>query len=184
MSELLKVASVTESSVVKSDTLFSRFNILFIFQEKKLSNIEMEQINKDMMPTIKSENENSKMDIEGTVIKLELKSPLTQIQKLPNGRLEDANQDKHIVEIKHENEESQNARSIEETIDIKLENEDIRSYICGKSLNSEENSFAMKESFKKTTKVKEQNSCKICKKSFARKSYLNLHCQSSFSPDT
>ena len=102
MSELLKVASVTESSVVKSDTLFSRFNILFIFQEKKLSNIEMEQNNKDMMPTIKSENENSKMDIEGTVIKLELKPPLTQIHK-PNVGLENTNKKGQSVEIKHEN---------------------------------------------------------------------------------
>ena len=48
----------------------------------------MEQTYEDVTPTLKCENENSEMDIEGTIIKHELKPPLPQIQKLPNGRLE------------------------------------------------------------------------------------------------
>ena len=57
------------------------------------------------------------MDIEGTVIKVELK-PETQIQN-PNVGLENVNQEEHIVEIKTENQandqnaESQNALAIE-----------------------------------------------------------------------
>ena len=57
------------------------------------------------------------MDIEGTVIKVELK-PETQIQN-PNVGLENVNQEEHIVEIKSQNQandqnaESQNALAIE-----------------------------------------------------------------------
>ena len=91
----------------------------------------MEQTYEDLTQEFKCENENSEMDIEGTVIKVELKPSLTQIQKLPNERLENANQEEHNVEIKSENqaqnEPRQNALSIEETIDIKLGNEEIRS---------------------------------------------------------
>ena len=45
---------------------------------------------------------------------------------------------------------------IDETIDIKLENCEITSYICGKRLNSLEDSSAMKERSKKKANVKEQ----------------------------
>ena len=99
----------------------------------------MEHSYEDLTQNLKFENENSEMDLKGTVIKVELKSPLTKIRK-PNERLENANQKEHNVEIKSENqaqnEPSQNALLIEETIDIKLENEEIRSYICGENLNS------------------------------------------------
>ena len=66
------------------------------------------------------ENENKEIDIKGTVIKVELKPSMPQIQKLQNERLENANQEEHNVEIKSEN-QAQNALLIEETIDIKLE---------------------------------------------------------------
>ena len=140
----------------------------------------MEQTYEDLTQKLKFENENSEMDIEGTVIKVELKPPLTQIQKLSNERQENANQDKHFVEstenqANNQNEESQNALWIEETIDLKLGNEEIRSFICGKGLHFEGNSFAMKETFTKKAKVKIQNICDICKKSFTTKSYLKLH---------
>ena len=70
---------------------------------------------------MKCENENNEMDIEGTVIKVELKPSLTQIQKLPNESHAKAILDEDFVEIKCENhahdpnEQSQNAFSIEET---------------------------------------------------------------------
>ena len=51
----------------------------------------MEQTYEKFTQKFKSENQNSEMDIEGTVIKVELKPSLTQIQKLPNERLENAN---------------------------------------------------------------------------------------------
>ena len=97
----------------------------------------MEQNFKDL-----TQNKNSKIDIEGTVIKIEMKPQLTQIQKMPNGNL--GNQEEHFDEIKNENQsydqnKDPNTLSVEETIDVKLENEEIRSYICGKRLNSEEN---------------------------------------------
>ena len=139
----------------------------------------MEQTYEKFTQKFKSENQNSEMDIEGTVIKVELKPSLTQIQKLPNERLENANQEEHNVEIKSENqaqnEPSQNALLIEETIDMKLENEDIRSYICGKSLNCEENSFDDQESSRNKTKIESQNICDICNKSFSNKTYLERH---------
>ena len=134
----------------------------------------MEQTYEDLIQNLKFENENSEMDIEGTVIKVELKPPLTQIQKLPNERPENSNQEDHIVEIKTENhehgqnEQVQNALLIEETIVTKLENKEIRSYKCGKSLNSEENPSALKESSTKTSKVKEQN---ICERIFYLKNF-------------
>ena len=85
----------------------------------------MVQTYEDLTPKFKCENEGREMDIEGNVIKVELKPPLTQTEKLPNERLENANQEEHNVEIKSENqaqnEPSQNALLIEETIDIKLE---------------------------------------------------------------
>ena len=101
----------------------------------------MEHSYEDLTQNLKFENENSEMDLKGTVIKVELKSPLTKIRK-PNERHENANQDGHIVEINnenhlhYENEQSQNALVIEEKIELKLENEEIRSYKCGKRLNS------------------------------------------------
>ena len=139
----------------------------------------MEQTYEDLTQNLKCENENSNMDIEGTVIKVEMKSPLTHIHMLPNERKENANLEKHDVEIKneklahHQNEKSQNALLIEKTINIKLE--EFRSYICAKKLNSEKNSSALKRKSPKTAKVTEQNICEICKNSFSRKSYLKLH---------
>ena len=138
----------------------------------------MEQTYEDLTQNLKCENENSNMDIEGTVIKVEMKSPLTHIHMLPNERKENANLEKHDVEIKneklahHQNEKSQNALLIEKTINIKLE--EFRSYICAKKLNSEKNSSALKRKSPKTAKVTEQNICEICKNSFSRKSYLKL----------
>ena len=139
----------------------------------------MEQTYEDLTQNLKRENENSKMDIGGTVFKIELKPPLTQIQKLPDERLENAIQEEHNVEIKSENqaqnELSQNVLLIEETIDIKLENEEIRSYICGKSLNSVENYSTMRESSSKDANLKIQNICIICNKYFSTKIYLKRH---------
>ena len=59
----------------------------------------MEQTYEDLTQKSKCENENSNMDIEGTVIKVELKP---QIHK-PNGRPENANQEEDIVQNKYEN---------------------------------------------------------------------------------
>ena len=87
----------------------------------------MEHSYEDLTQNLKFENENSEMDLKGTVIKVELKSPLTKIRK-PNERLENANQKEHNVEIKSENhehgqnEQSQDALSLKETLDITLEN--------------------------------------------------------------
>ena len=90
----------------------------------------MEQTYRHLTQNLEHENENSKLDNGDTLFKVDLKPPLTQSQKLPDERQENANQDGHIVEIKSENqaqnEQSQNAFSIEETIDIKLENEETR----------------------------------------------------------
>ena len=144
------------------------------------SNQKEQQTFKDGTSNLKGENENNEMDIEGTVLKVELKPSLTQIQK-PDGRHENANQEEHIVEIKTENQahdqnqRRQSALSIEETIDIKLENEEIRLYICGKRLNSKEISSASKERSTKKSNVKVQNICQICNKSFSTKTYLKRH---------
>ena len=101
----------------------------------------MENIDKDLTQNLKCENEKSKMDIEDTIIKVELKSQLTQIQK-PNKSFE------NNVEINYENQQmnkdNQNAFSIEKT-DIRLASEKNRSYIHGKNLNSKENSSAMNQ---------------------------------------
>ena len=59
----------------------------------------MEQTYEDLTQNLKCENENSEMDIEGTVIKVEMKPSLTQIHK-PNVGLENANQKEQSVEIK------------------------------------------------------------------------------------
>ena len=132
----------------------------------------MEQTCEDLTQNLKCENENSEMDIEGNVIKVELKPALSQIQKLPNKRQENANIDKHAVESESDNQandESQNTLSIEQTMDLKLENEEIKSYICGKQSNSKENSPALKRKSTKKAKVTEQNICEICKKAFSKK---------------
>ena len=132
----------------------------------------MEQTYEDLTQTLKRENEKSKMDIEGTVIKIELKPPLAQIKKV-DGRPENSNQDKHFVEKKSENqahdqnEQRQNILLIEETIDVKLENEEIRSYICGKKLNSEDN----------IAKEKKQNVCKNLQKMFFKKAEFEIAFQ-------
>ena len=60
----------------------------------------MEQTYEEFTQKFKCENEGREMDIEGNVIKVELKPPLTQIQKLPNVKLENAKQVEHNVEIK------------------------------------------------------------------------------------
>ena len=79
----------------------------------------MEQTYEVLTQNLKSENETSKLDIEGTVIKLELNPSLTQYQKQPNVGFKNVNQEEHIVEIKTENQandqnaESQNALAIE-----------------------------------------------------------------------
>ena len=79
-------------------------------------------------------NENIEINIEGTVIKVELKTPLNVIQK---PRLENASKDQKV--------QNQNALSIEETIE----------------LNSEENSSALNQ---KSLILKKQHICEICKK--------------------
>ena len=63
----------------------------------------MEQTNEDLTTTFKWENESNEMDIKGTVIKLELETQLTLIQK-PNVGLENSNQKDHI-EVHSENQE-------------------------------------------------------------------------------
>ena len=63
----------------------------------------MEQTNEDLTTTFKWENESNEMDIKGTVIKLELETPMTLIQK-PNVGLENSNQMDHI-EVHSENQE-------------------------------------------------------------------------------
>ena len=137
----------------------------------------MEQTFKDLTPNLELENESNELDIEGTVLKVELKPSLTQIQK-PNARNANANQSEFLDEMKYENQANdQNALLIEEMIDGKLENKEIRSYICGKNVHSEENSSILKESSTKKAKARLQNICEICKKSFTTKSYLKLHVQ-------
>ena len=90
-------------------------------------------------------NENIEINIEGTVIKVELKTPLNVIQK---PRLENASKDPKV--------QNQNVLSIEETID----------------LNSEENSSALNQ---KPLIVKKQHICEICKKHFATRSLFKSH---------
>ena len=111
----------------------------------------MEQTDEGLTSNLKYENENSELDIEGAVIKVE--SKLTQIQK-PNRRHE--NREQHI-ENQYQDEQSQNALSIEETIDIKLENEEITSYIYGDLKNSS----AQKRKSTNNDKVDNQNICEI-----------------------
>ena len=72
----------------------------------------MEQTYEDITQKLNHKNENSEMDIKGTVIKIELKPQLTQIQKEPNERHENVNQDEHIVEIKTENQANDRIDSI------------------------------------------------------------------------
>ena len=120
------------------------------------TNNQKEKTFTDGTPDIKCENKSIGMDIDGTAIKVKPKPPLPQIQKLSNGRKVNANQEKHFVESKSENQlhdhtiKSQKDMSSEEVIDIKFENEE-SSYFCGKKLNS---------------KKKSLNTCEICKKSF------------------
>ena len=146
--------------------------ILFV-HFRKLTTSDMEQTDEGLTSNLKCEKENSELDIEGTVIKIELKPPLTQTQKLPNERLENANQIKS--ENQAQNEPSQNALLIEDKIDIKLENEETKSYICGKQLNSNEESSAMKKSSSRKVKVQEKNICEICWKTFSEIRFLKLH---------
>ena len=102
-----------------------------------LKQTEMEQTYEDLSQSLKCENE---IDIEGTAIKIELKPPLPKIEKLLNVGIENTKQDEYNVIIKSENQgqnkQSHNALSIEETIDIKLGNEEIRSYTSRKRLNT------------------------------------------------
>ena len=132
---------------------------------------------KKLTPNLNCKSENNEMDIDidGTVIKFELKSPLTQHQML---NMRNENQREVSDDNKYKNQASdQNVLLIEETIDTKLGNEEIRSYICRKILNSEEHSSALKGSYTEKAQVKEQLICEICKKSFSRKSHLRVHVQ-------
>ena len=112
----------------------------------------MEQAYGDGTQNLKFENE-SEMDVEGSVFKIELKTPLTQIQK-PDRRHENANNDEPLVEIKTENQSGQNPNAllIEETIDIniKVENEEITF-------------SAKRESSTKKAIIKKHTICEICK---------------------
>ena len=68
----------------------------------------MEQPYEDLTQNLKCENENSETDIEGTVIKVELKPPLPEIEKLLNVGIENAKQDDHNVKIKSGNQAQKN----------------------------------------------------------------------------
>ena len=89
----------------------------------------MKQTYEDLTQNLKHENEYTKMDIEGNVMRVELKPPLMIQIHMPNGRHENANNDEPLVDIKTENQSGQNPNAllIEETIDIniKVENEEI-----------------------------------------------------------
>ena len=55
----------------------------------------------------------NEMNIEGTVIKVELKPPLTQNQKQPKERQDkNVNQEEHIVEIKYENQANEQSENV------------------------------------------------------------------------
>ena len=77
----------------------------------------MEQTYEDLIQNLKCENENSKMDIEGIVIKVELIPSLIQNQK-PKGRPENENQNKNFDKDHYA--QSRNSLLIEETTNIKL----------------------------------------------------------------
>ena len=62
----------------------------------------MEETFEDLKRNLKCVNENNEMNIDGTVIKVEQKPPLTPIPKA-NVELENANLEEHDVEIKTEN---------------------------------------------------------------------------------
>ena len=139
------------------------------------TNHQKEKTFENVAPNLKCENESNEMNIDGTVKKVELKPTLTQIQK---AYWRNENQSEFFKDNKYKNQANdQNASLIEETIGTKLENKEIRSYICGKRLNSEENSSALKESSTEDEKVKEQMICEICNKSFSRKTHLRVHVQ-------
>ena len=138
----------------------------------------MEQNSEDLTQNLKFES--SEMDIVGSVLKVKSTPLLTQIKK-PDGRHEIANYDEHDVQIKHENQEldrnqqTLNTLPIEKSINYKLKNEEIRSYIREKQSKSKENSPALKERYTKKANIEKKNICEICKKSFSRKDYLKLH---------
>ena len=60
----------------------------------------------------------------------------------------------------------ENIVSIEEMINIKLENEDIRSYICG-TMNVDEDISSQNKKHQDTEHTENSIQCEVCNKTFA-----------------
>ena len=69
----------------------------------------------------------------------------------------------------------ENIVDIEEMINIKLENESIRSYICGKNMNSDESISFQNDKSKEGVHSKNAIQCEVCSKTFAWQRNLNMH---------
>ena len=79
----------------------------------------------------------------------------------------------HVIE-KDQNKEKLQASMLQRSIDIKLENEEIQSYICGKDL-SEPSSESRKSKEENEILLALANFCDICDKTFFDRSTLKTH---------
>ena len=69
----------------------------------------------------------------------------------------------------------QNPKYIAATLNIKLKNGDIRTYVSNKDLNSEKNSCSLNQSYREKENVKKSTFCEKCEKTYSSKQKLNVH---------
>ena len=70
---------------------------------------------------------------------------------------------------------NENSHNVEEMINIKLENEEIKSYICGRDINSDENFSLQNDKSKEGVHSENSIQCEVCCKTFAWQRNLNMH---------